>query len=37
MMRNIGIAHAALGETHDAIQSFEAVMETAPDYRSGSA
>lgn len=34
-MRNIGIAFVRLGQFPDAIQSFEAVMDSAPDVQTG--
>jgi hypothetical protein len=35
IMRNIGNAFIALGKINDAIQAFETIMESTPDYRSG--
>jgi intraflagellar transport protein 88 len=35
IMRNIGISFVRLGQFHDAIQSFETVMDQAPDGQTG--
>ncbi len=35
VMRNIGVAQVKLGKFKEACQTFETIMETSPDYRSG--
>ena len=35
VMRNIGLAFVRLGNYQDAINSFESIMEGAPDYPTG--
>ena len=32
-MRNIGLSFIRLGQVQDAIQTFETIMESCPDYR----
>lgn len=34
-MRNIGLSFIRLGQMQDAQQTYETIMETAPDYRAG--